>query len=226
MEMRKIDLESVEVGMKRFFELFNLILEASDYNLDRFVEGNMISIEDPSIGKYKNEFQEMLEELTKICIASKEKELFETLETVNEAVEIDNFIEWLSGYAETAVKPYQETSFIRKMDLDNFTKVVEYCFDNFVLVENGRENIDSTICEESELIILRKLIFTIADLVIVNNYSKNYVYSRIATTFEVDSSYIDVIWELIQKNEDKMWKIMLMRKLQRMEQKIDMLCEG
>ena len=68
MEKKKIDLESVEIGMKRFFELFNLVLEASGYDLDRFVEGNIVSMGDSSIEKYNNEFQEMLDELTQISI--------------------------------------------------------------------------------------------------------------------------------------------------------------
>lgn len=110
MEMKKIDLTSVQSGMKRFFELFNLILEASDYDLNRFVEGNTVSIEDPSIEKYNNEFQEMLDELITISINSKSEDLFKKLEKLSETVQINKFVEWLSGYAEAAIVPYKETS--------------------------------------------------------------------------------------------------------------------
>lgn len=223
MEMKKIDLTSVQSGMKRFFELFNLILEASDYDLNRFVEGNTVSIEDPSIEKYNNEFQEMLDELITISINSKSEDLFKKLEKLSETVQINKFVEWLSGYAEAAIVPYKETSFIREMTLENFATVAQYCFNNFVLVESGRENIDKTICEEKELIILRKLIFTIADLAIVNNLSKNYAYSKIVSIFGLDLNYVTILWDLIKNNEEKMYRIILMRKIYKLEQKMDRL---
>lgn len=223
MEKKKIDLESVEIGMKRFFELFNLVLEASGYDLDRFVEGNIVSMGDSSIEKYNNEFQEMLDELTQISINSKKKELFDKLEELKEVAEINKFLEWLSEYADSSSAPYKETAFIREMDFEDFVLKVEYCFYNYVLVESGRKNIDKTVCVETELIVIRKLIFTIADLLIINNYSKEYAFSKVISIFGLKKNYIEVIWELLQKNIDKMWRIMLLNKLNRMEQKINML---
>lgn len=223
--MVKTDLESVNNGTKRFFELFNLILEASDYKLDNLVDGNTILLNGSGLEKFSNEFQEMLDEFVSICINSKEDVVMKELKSLNSKIEIGNFIQWLSGYAESVMLPYNKTAFIRSMEIDKFINLSKYCFENYVLVESGKENIDTTLCEKTELLNLRKLIFTIADFYISLNYSKDYVYTKISSVFGLDNKYTDVLWNLIEKNEDRMWKIMFMRKLQRIEQKIDILFE-
>lgn len=221
--MTRINLQSAEDGMKHFFELLELILNACNDKLDRFVEGDTISLKDTELEEYSDKFHEMLEEFATLCINSEAEGVLKKLEELRDRVEIDKFIQWLSGYAENILEPYNELEFVRTMDLDKFSRISRYCFYNFVLVESGRENIDDKICEESQLIIFRKLIFTIADLVIVHNYNKENINNRVLSDFKLREEQISILWNLIEENRDEMWKVMLMRKLCRVEQKLDAL---
>ena len=58
-----------------------------------------------------------------------------------------------------------------------------------------------------------------------NAASSNDALENMERVFGVKESYCDVWWKIIKENEDKLWKIMMMKQNRRIENKLNHLLE-
>lgn len=219
--MKKIATQSLEPGMIELVELFNEILEQSDYNLNKYVNGRSLSVPDDdgifedNLKKFVNSVPEKIKELED---SEKFWNLFDELDDYNNN---DKFINWMRGYTESVIRPFIEAEYIRKMDAEKFNNMTNYCFENMVLKSVGDDEIDLTVGNSKELFTMKKVLFTFIDMVIVNNYSKENAINNMKKVFGIKESYCGIWWELIEKYEDKLWKIMIMKKCERIDNKLE-----
>lgn len=224
--MKRIDLQSQETGIMTIINLFNTILEQSDYNLNQFVKGDSLAVSD----EMPESFLESLKELVNISpgivrnIENREK-FWNMFEELDDYENNNKFVKWIQKYINASNKPFEEAAFLTDMDHEAFVKMTDYCFENLILKNIGKKRVDGSIGDLKQLYLLRKIIFTFIDMVIIENLSKENALENMKRVFGVKESYCDVWWKIIKENEDKLWKIMMMKQNRRIENKLNHLLE-
>ena len=75
----------------------------------------------------------------------------------------------------------------------------------------------------NQIILLKKVFLTFIDMVIVNNFSKDNAFYNMEKVFGLGEEKCNIWWNLVEENEDKLWKLMMMRKYNQIENKLDFL---
>lgn len=135
------------------------------------------------------------------------------------------FISWIEQYLEATMRPIQEAAFINKISQNNFELLCKYCFENLILQDIGKTRLDKNIGDTKQLIILKKIIFTFVDMVIVKSYSKENSFENMKKIFDIKEPYCEFLWYITQKHEEKLWKIMMMKQYDRLNNKLDHLID-
>lgn len=224
--MKKINIEFQSTGTVALIELFNTILEQSDYNLNQFVKGDSLAVPSDTPEFFQKSLNEFVKISPDIIRTLENRESFwEIFEKLDDYENNDKFIKWMQQYVDASLKPFEETAFLRNMDDRSFEQLTKYCFMNLVIKNIGKKQIDNSIEDVKQLYVLRKTIFTFIDMVIVENFSKEYAFENMERIFGLTESYCEILWELIEQNEDKLWKIMMMKQSRRIETKLNHLLE-
>ena len=89
----------------------------------------------------------------------------------------------------------------------------------------GKKRIDKTIGGEKQLLILKKALFTFCEMIISDNLSKENAFDNISRMFEMEESYCEVWWQYVKENEDKLWRIIMMKNYKTLEGKMEILLQ-
>lgn len=224
--MKKIESKFQEPGILKVIALFNIILEESHFNLNQIVKGDSIIVS----GEMSEVFLDSLKEFVdlipnEIRHVEQEEEFWSLFENLDDYENNDKFIMWLKRYVEAFVKPNKEAMFLKEMDDVTFKKLSNYCFENLILKNISKNRIDKEIGDIKQILILRKIIFTFIEMVIVDNLSKEDAYEYMQELFCMQEGFCEVLWNQIQKNEERLWRIMLMKQYDRIENKCNQLLE-
>lgn len=224
--MKKIELEFQESGIKKVIELFNVILEESEFDLNQFVKSDSLAIPNQMSETFLESLKQFVDMVPDIVKQLDDAESFWCLfENLDDYEKNNKFIVWLKRYTESIIRPYEEALFLKEIDEELFQKLTRYCFDNLILRDIGKKRIDSEIGDIKQILTLRKIIFTFIEMVVVDNFSKENAFDNMERMFDIKASYCELWWDLIEKNEDKIWKIMIMRQYSRMENKLNHLLD-
>lgn len=209
--------------MTEIMELFNKILEESNYNLNKFVNGMTLSINDDESKKLEELVQEFIDRIvSEIKKLSNQQVFWESFTKLDDYEKIDKFIEWMKGYTNSAIRPYEETEFLRDMDEQEFDNITKYCFENLILQDAGKRKVQEQANWE-QIVLLKKVILTFIDMVVVNNFSKDNAFYNMEKVFGLGEEKCIIWWKLVEENEDKLWKLMIMKKYNQIENKLDFL---
>lgn len=220
--MKEIHTRSSELEMLKSIRLFNEILEKADYNLNKYVKGHSLVLPDSDTEDFENLLKEFANtipnEVKNLENPEAFWELFSELDDYNDN---DKFINWLHGYVESVIKPFIEAEYIRKLDKEHFEALTKYCFENLILRDSGNDKIDFSIGNENSILTMKKVLFTFIDMIIVNNYSKENAIERMQKIFGIKEDYCVIWWDIVNKYEDKLWRIMMMKKYDDIENKLE-----
>ena len=100
----------------------------------------------------------------------------------------------------------------------------QYCFENLILKDIGKNSIDDQWNKE-EIIIMRKILFTFIDMLDTSFYSEEHALEKMERIFGIKKQYCVKWLPFIKEHEDRLWKIMLMKKYNRIENKLDELLD-
>lgn len=133
-----------------------------------------------------------------------------------------NFINWVIKYVTTINRPIKETMFLKKLSFPDFEDMANYCFENYVIKHCGNKLIDGAKDTWSidNILILRKVILTIAEMYIIQYYSYDRTINNIKNYFGLDKEYGDAIINCFTGYEDRLWKYLIMRKIEKMQSDI------
>ena len=224
--MKKIELEFQEDGIKKVIELFNTILEESEFNLNEFVKSNSVSISNQMSEGFSESLKQFVDLVPNIVKQLDDADSFWSIfENIDDYEKNDKFIMWLKKYAESVNRPFEEALFLRKIDEKVFQKLSNYCFENLILRDIGKKRINSEIGDIKQILILRKIIFTFIEMIVVDNFSKENAFDNMERMFGIKASYCEFWWDLIEKEQDKIWKIMIMKQCSRIENKLNNLLD-
>lgn len=223
--MKQLFIKSQESEMNNFVDLFNFILENKNYNLDCLVKGNSLAVDDSISEEFLEKLKDFLALAPEIIRkADNKEEIWSSFETLDDYESNKKFINWLKKYVETIIRPVEDARFINELDLKSFEAMSQYCFENLVLKDIGRSNIDEQ-WDRVQIIIIRKMLFTFIDMIEVNFYSDEYALENMERTFGIKKQYCIKWLYLIKEHEDRLWKIMLMKRYNRIENKLDELLD-
>lgn len=224
--MKKIDLEFQESGIEKAIKLFNIILEESEFDLNQFVKSDSLAISNQMSETFLESLKEFVNTVPDLVKQMDDAEAFWSLfENLDDYEKNNKFLSWLRRYTEAVIKPFEEANFLKEISEETFNKLTNYCFENLILRDIGKKRIDQEIGEIKQILILRKILFTFIEMVVVDNFSKENAFDNMEKMFDIKEAYCEYWWSLIEKNEDKIWKIMLMKQYRRMENKLNHLLD-
>lgn len=222
--MKKIELEYQKYGVETFTGLIDQILQECDYNLDQFVKGNSLAITSDKSEKFQIELRKLIEMAPMVFREANNKDkFFSALKEKDYYEKNEKFFNFLEKYIDVINKPYEEAAFLRNMKQEVFEKMSLYCLENMILSVINKDNLDETFGEEKHMFLLRKIMFTFINMFIVDNYSREYAISSMEEMFGINKEYCEFWWNLIEKNDDKLWRITVMKKYNRIENKLNQL---
>lgn len=210
----------IESGKQTYNELFEFLMHKCDNNLDQLVQGDELVV--PS--GFGEEFALNLKAyLDKVVDEYKEKPADIENIIVPELKEHNGkFLEWVIAYFEAVTEPMRETAFLKGVDMKQLVYMVRYTMDRYVVSYSGDLVFDDQpeFLSLEELNVLKKLLLTVSDMIIVKNFSKEYFLKKVKETFDMDSSYAEVFWNEIIPYEAALWKLLVCRKLERLENRV------
>ena len=221
--MKEICLES-QVNGKEVEELFNFILRTSNYNLNQYVKGDSLSIPNDMEEEFVASLKKMLDNIPEIVKTMQDKEGFwDRFEKLDDFQNNDKFIKWLIKYVENAIRPFEDACFLREIEQETLCKMIDYCFQNLIIRDVGKNKVEESEWDVDQMGILRKIIFTFVEMIICDNFSREKAYGQMNRMFSLEVSIFDKLWELVEENRNELWGVMLLRKIQRLEDKLDRL---
>lgn len=224
--MKKIELESQKSGYKDVFEIFNVILEESGFDLNQFVKGDSLEIPNEMSEKFLDSLKNFVSLVPDVVKQMEDAASFwSQFEKLDDYESNHKFVLWLRKYAESIIRPFEEASFLKEMDEQTFYTLTNYCFENLVLKDIGKKRIDKEICDTKQMLILKKIMFTFIEMIVVDNLSKENAFDKMKRIFGIKEVFCGIWWDLIAKNEDKIWRIMIMKQYRRVENKLNYLLE-
>lgn len=225
--MKKIELDCQESGGKKFIELFNFILEHGNYNLNQLVNGNALSISDEMTEEFTDKLKELLDVIpSEIRTVEKKESFWAIFEKLDDYEKNSKFIEWLKRYTDTTLRPFEAADFIREADEKTFQEMTDFCFQNLILKDTGRKKIENSFWNVKQMLILRKVIFTFIEMVVIDNLSKENSIADMTEMFGIKEDFCEKWWEYIEVNEEKLWRIMVTKKFSQIENKLDRILEA
>lgn len=221
-------MENAGLGFKReeienLKELWESLLKSSGNNLDQYIDGDSFILSGDVMDTFRNEIKKFLEMAQRLFRKAGNKEkFFEILEIKPDCT---LFMSWFKEYLEDAVKPYEDAAYLRKMELKQFTEMSSHVFLNSILFYNGEDAAGKTEEEQKQLFILKKVMYLYLDMIISRHYSREYADSTMDRIFGLNAEKCAAWYDLMQGNDDRLWKIMLMRKITSLENRLDQLVE-
>ncbi len=224
--MKSIELEFQENGVAKIIELFNTILEQSGYNLNQFVKGDSLAVPNEVPESFLDSLKKFVNISPDVIRSIENKEDFwDIFEKLEDYENNDKFIKWVQRYIDSVIRPFEEAKFIRDMSNETFQKITKYCFENLIIKDIGKKRIDRTMGDLKQLYVLRKIMFTFIEMVLVENFSRENAFDKMHRIFGIEEFCCKLWWDLIEENEEKLWRIMMMKQSRRIENKLDHLLE-
>lgn len=215
------NVNSQSIQSREIVELFRKLLDESGYNLDQAAGNTSFLIPEGFDDEFASDLRRLLQLLKKTY--REDVNVLEVLNEVDKGEHSDKFIATLSRFLEFTIQPVKETAFIREFTLEQFNKIVEYCCLHCI-ISNDPVRTDG-LWEEKQLQVVRKLILTVSELIVFQNYSKQYVLDQINDMFCLAESYGEILWNIVKANEDRIWKYLMAMRSERIEDKLNLLLE-
>lgn len=221
--MESTKSEFQENGMNRIKELFDSLYESSGHNLNQYISGDSLTVSHEISDELRDNIKDFLTIMREMVKQVGDIKII--LEQIDKRPDSEKFMGWLEGYLYDSVRPYEEAKYLRETDLEQFRKVTAYVLENMIIQNIGDAYIDTTVAEKSQILCFRKVMYTFVVRVIGYNDSKEYIFNSMNKHFGLNVEKCEIWWELVKGNEDKLWKIILMRKMNSIENRLNQLFE-
>ncbi len=221
----KKDLKFQSAYVMKWSDLLEKLMR-SEFNLNQLIKGSALEITGDMPKELRIELKEFLDMIPELYSETKSLEdIYQILESVEYTEKKAKFYEWIYRYVEAVTKPFKETEFITKLEDETFNKMTEFCFYNLILKNVGKDGIQKSGWDVEQMLVLRKVMYTFLDIIICDNLAKENALDNMKKHFGVGEKYCQIWYEFIEKNKEDLWKILIMKKYNRIERKLDQLLE-
>lgn len=220
--MSKKNIAFQNDSLNEISDMFYRLLEKSENDLNQTVGNNSfvipVGIED-SFADDLSAFLKLVQKEYK-----KDEKILELFDNLGKDTDSEKFVIMLKHYIEAVNQPAKETAFLRDMPLDEFKSMVEYCYSNFV-ISNGDIERDEGMWEQRQLQVLRKVILTVSEMVVLAYYPEHRVLYQINRMFNLNEEYGKILWNMVQGDKDQLWKYMMSARCDHIESKLDLILD-
>lgn len=209
---------------QKIITLFNDLYEKSGENLNQLIKNNSI-IDLPDLGvDFGVYLKNFLDVIVEESLSNDNIVDLDELPTVDNC---DQFIEWVREYVNDTLQPVKDTGFIKELTLEEFEKIVRFCYQNYVIVDSGKTMVDGMDDKwtMNQIETLRKVILTVAELQILRLYSRGRVLRNINEIFRLSDDYGNILIDIIGENEDRLWKYLMYMRQERLENMLELLVD-
>lgn len=212
-------------GIQNFSKMFTDILEMGGHQLNQYVHGDNMGLPEDVSDEFVEALKEFIDAVPMQVSQIEDKDLFwQSFEQMQDYEKNDKFIRWLKQYVEQLLKSWEDAVFINKLSEDKLGEMVNYCFENLIIKYVNVKEI-STVWNARQLNVLRNILLTYFDMIIMYQYTCNYAFESIQKRFGISNACCAIFQNLVEKNEDKLWKIMVSKKLGILERRLDDILE-
>ena len=196
--------------------LFEELYTESGNDLNQFIKHNNIDFPMDTDKNFISNLKFFLDAVVKCYLENNDIII---LDVLREKENCDIFIKWVEEYVNERVQPLKDTEFIKGLPLEEFKNMVQFCYDNYVAYNSGKilvEGAADTWTIE-ELIILRQVILTIAEMSVLHFYPRNRILININEIFHLSDDYGNILIDIILKNEERLWKYLMFKQQEHIE---------
>jgi len=205
--------------------MFSNILEMGGYHLNQYVNGDEMGLPENVSDEFAEALKEFIDAAPMQISQIEDKDSFwQSFEQMRDYEKNDKFIRWLKQYVEQLLESWEDALFINKMPEDKLRDMVSYCFENLILKYVSVKAI-STVWDAQQMNVLRNILLTYFDMIIMYQYTYDYAFESIQKHFGISNVCCDIFQNLVEKNEDRLWKIMVSKKLGFLERRLDDILE-
>lgn len=155
------------------------------------------------------EYQKEIEHLVESIKDNQNK--IEVFEKIQKECENTSLIKIVYNSISAELKPFEETQFLREVEYEKFTLIINYLFENTILQTELRDKIRSeTGLNKDNLGNAIKLLNTLTEWIVVKRYSFSYFKKAIYTLFRFDAIRTEFLWNLYMNNKQELRTIVLL----------------
>ena len=202
--------KQINENLKKLKECINTLRNYNDEGLEQFINENESLSFPKELTATGKEFTSILRFLSKTLPDSS------FLDEYHNASE-DEFWELVKWYVDNRIKTSQELSFVRELSDDCFYEIFDYILKNFILEYNSISKHKDF--NEQQIRIMIKALNTFVKMIIGDFYSKKRFSSATDDLFGLSENQINYLWDLINNNKNDLTYIMIMNRLERLENK-------
>lgn len=133
------------------------------------------------------------------------------LKSVEHKVDEEKFWDFITGYCQDFLTFYKGIYFYIALDEKQFIHCTTTVFQNYILFNNEIEGIESFTKSEIRKVI--KMLNTFVEIAIGNRSSKTQFQSIVTSTYALNNSQAEIVWDLINNNRVELQNKLIMRKL-------------
>lgn len=151
-------------------------------------------------------------ELTEVINRIKDgNDVDEILSSIKNEIEDQVFCDVIIDIINTDVKPFKETAFLRELDLESFSSLITYMFENIIIqTEQKHVIMDAMELDVQQVECISKLLYTVLEWVINKRYSYQYFEKSFNDMFRFDKYKTDFLWNLFIKNKSQLITVVLL----------------
>ena len=117
----------------------------------------------------------------------------------------ETFLKILNDDLKENTSAYIESTFLRKMDFDQFKKIIGYAEENILIrKEDNKKIIEDIGIDNSRLEYLIKFINTANDYIIIRRFTKDNFLVAMNNLFRLNDEKMIFIWDVFEKDESKL----------------------
>ena len=112
------------------------------------------------------------------------------------------------------IKPYEEMSYFRELDLSKFKSIIEYMFDNTLITTESKDIIiEKTNLDENNFKYALRLLNTVNSYIVLKRFTQNRFKTAIYDLFRFGKDKIDFLWELFNHNKQTLVTIAILNNI-------------
>lgn len=124
---------------------------------------------------------------------------------IQENAPSDLFVKIIEDELRDNTISFIESEYIRKLDIPNFKKSIQYALDNIIINKESEQEVAEQLhIDRTQFGYFVKFMNTANDLIIIKRFTKNNFSTAMYDLFRLETQKIEYIWELFEQNKDSL----------------------
>ncbi len=130
-------------------------------------------------------------------------------------IDNDNIVSILKSILSSKILPFEETSFLRNMSLEDYTNIIITVFNDSIIKCDELENVMQIAkINEQQLKCTIKLLKTVMEFIISQRYTSNRFQNEMFEHFRFDKEKTELLWNICNENSKQLLEIILLENYQ------------